>query len=147
VALVGKSQPFPLGRPAAPGRPANATASYPANPITLTVLPTQVATLSVRVPNRTVKAGGQAEAVVRVNRLFNYAGEFRLKLIPPANVKDVSAAEVVLPAGQTEARVTLTAAADAAPGPRANLVLQVVAPLEAGHSATHEAKFSVTVVK
>ena len=46
--------------------------------------------------------------VVKVARLYDYAGEFKVSLVPPANVKDVTAAEVVIPAGKDEATLVLT---------------------------------------
>ncbi|MFO0811159.1 MAG: PPC domain-containing protein [Gemmataceae bacterium] len=143
IALVGKPAPFAVEARDAMGRmrPTQIAPRYPAPPVTLTVVPASVAILSVTAPPRTVSAGGTAEAIIRVRRQFEYAGEFRLTL---AEANGVTMAETVLPAGKDEVRATLSVAADAKPGPRV-LVLQAIAPLAAGITASHEAKFNINV--
>ena len=77
---------------------------------------------------------------------------YRLKLeeskvvLPPA-AKGVTAADVTIPAGQDEAKVVLQAAADAAPGARADLVVRATALLNGKVLTVHEVKFNVNVVK
>jgi len=118
----------------------------PATPVTLTVLPKNVGTVAVSVPNANVKAGTEIEVVVKITRLFDYAGEFKVELVPPANVQGVSAQPVTIPAGQNEAKLILKADAAAAPGARNDLVVRATAMLDK-LATTQEAKFNVTVVK
>ena len=106
------------------------------------MLPQHVGTLSLATPNPSLKAGGQVEVVVKVARLWDYAGEFKVSLVLPANVKDVSAAEVVIPAGKDEATLMLKAPAEAAPGGRNDLVVRAVAMVNGNMPTTQEVKFN-----
>src|SRR5262249_39917779 len=119
----------------------------PSAPVALTVLPKTVATVTAAVPNANVKAGGATEVIVKVARQFEYAGEFKVQLVLPPNVAGVSADEVTIPAGMDEVKLMLKAAADAAPGPRADLLVRATATLNGNVAVTQEAKFTVTVVK
>jgi hypothetical protein len=131
-----------------PPPPVNINLVEPSLPLTITVLPRTVGTLTLATPNPTLKAGGQVEVVVKVARLYDYAGEFKLSLVPPANVKDVSADEVVIPAGKDEATLVLKAPADAAPGGRNDLVVRAVAAVGASNTpTTQEVKFNLNVTK
>jgi hypothetical protein len=131
--------------PMAKSRP-NINVVLPSAPISLTVLPKQVGTLSVSNANPTVKAGTQAELVVKVNRMFDYAGEFKVQLVLPPNVQGVGADEVTIPAGKDEAKLVVKVPADAAPGNRPNLVVKLTATL-AGKTLAQESKINVNVVK
>jgi hypothetical protein len=119
----------------------------PSTPVALEVLPKALATVTLAPPNPTVKAGAQAELVVKVARQFNYDGEFKVQVVVPDAAKGVSASEVTIPAGQNEAKVVLSAAADAAPGARADLVVRATALFNGKVPTVHEVKFSVNVVK
>ena len=92
-----------------PPPPVNINLVEPSLPLTITVLPRTVGTLSLATPNPTLKAGNEVSVVVKVARRYDFAGEFKVSLVPPANVKDVSAAEVVIPAGKDEATLVLKA--------------------------------------
>jgi hypothetical protein len=119
----------------------------PSSPLTLTVLPKQVATLSVNNANPTLKAGAQAELIVKVARQFDFTGEFKVQLVAPPGVQGVSAQPVVIPAGKDEAKLVLQAAANAAPGNRANLPIQAVALIQPNVPLTHEVKINVNITK
>jgi hypothetical protein len=144
LTLLGQSQPFAHGREPAPK--AATVAEYPAPPVTLTVLPAHVAVVSVAMPEARVKPGGQVEALVKVNRLFDYGGELRVKLLVSAGGEGVSAPEVTVPAGQSEVRMMLTAAPDAKLGSRPNLTVQATAVLNGSVPTTQEARFTLDVV-
>jgi hypothetical protein len=125
----------------------NVNVVLPCAAVAVTVLPKSVGTVAVTVPNPNVKAGEQVEVTVKITRLFDFAGEFKVELVLPQNVQGVSADPVTLPAGQNEAKLVLKAAADAAPGPRADLIVRASATLNGNVPTTQEAKFTVTVVK
>jgi hypothetical protein len=135
--------------PKATPKPAavNITLVEPAAPLTITVLPRVVGTLTLATPNPTLKAGGEVAVVVKVARLYDYAGEFKVSLVPPAAVKDVTAVEVVIPAGKDEATLVLKAPPTAAPGGRNDLVVQAVALFNGSVPTTQEVKFNLNVVK
>jgi hypothetical protein len=145
--LVLRSQTqFPYNKdPKAPQKPP-VNVVLPANPVTLTVLPKNLATVAVTVPNANVKAGGEAEVVVKLTRLFDYTGEFKVELVLPPNLQGVSADAITIPMGKDEAKLILKAAADATPGARNDLVIRATAAIS-GVSTTQEAKFNVNVVK
>ncbi len=128
----------------APKAPANLV--FPSTPLTLTVLPKEIATVTATVANPNVKAGAETEVVVKVARKYDYAGEFKVELVLPPNTVGVSAATVTIPAGADEVKVMLKAAADAAAGPRNDLVLKASA-MYGAQATTQEAKFNVNVVK
>jgi hypothetical protein len=119
----------------------------PSTPVAVTVVPKQVATVSVNNANPMVKLGGQFELVVRVSRQFDYADTFKVKLILPPNTQGISADEVTIPAGQNEAKLILRVPPDANPGNRANLTVQASAVVNGSLTLNHETKISVNVVK
>lgn len=126
---------------------ANLSDSQPTAPVPLTVVPKQLANVTVDTPNATVKAGTRTEVVVRVARLFDFQGEFKVRLVLPANNNGLSTDEVVIPAGKNEARLVVRAAPTAAPGSRANLAVQATAAFDGIHPTTQEAKLNINVVK
>jgi hypothetical protein len=116
-------------------------------PVVVTVLPKQVATLTLPNPNLTVKAGAQAEGVVKVARMYDFAGEFKVQVMLPPAAKGITIDEVTIPAGQDEAKFLVKAAADAAPGNRADLVVRATAMVNGTVPTVHEVKLNVNVVK
>jgi hypothetical protein len=125
----------------------NVNVQQPATPITLTVLPRQVAAVSVDNANPTLKAGAQTMLVVKVARMYEFAGEFTVQLVLPANMKGISADKATIPPGKDETKLILKAPADAAPGARPDIVVQALATINGNIPLTHEAKINVNVVK
>ena len=150
VVLRTSAQNYPFVRdPKATPKPppVNINLVEPSVPLTITVLPRTVGTLTLANANPTLKVGGQVEVVVKVARLWDYAGEFKVSLVPPAAVKDVTAAEVVIPAGKDEATLVLTAPATAPPGGRNDLIVRAVALVNGNVPTTQEVKFNLNVAK
>ncbi len=150
IVLRTSAQNYPFVRdPKATPKPApvNINLVEPSLPLTITVLPRTVGTLTLAAPNPTLKAGGQVEVVVKVARQWDYDGEFKVSLVPPANVKDVTADDVVIPAGKDEATLVLTAPATAPPGGRNDLVVRAVAVVHGDTPTTQEVKFNLNVTK
>jgi hypothetical protein len=114
--------------------------------VVLTVLPKQVATLTVSNPAPALKPGTQAELIVKVARQYDYGDAFNVKLVLPPEAKGLSADEVTIPQGQSEVKLILRVADDAVPGPRNNLTVQATAILQ-GVTLTHETKINVNVIK
>ncbi len=125
----------------------NVNVVQPSTPVSVTVLPKQVAQLSVSNGNPTIKVGKQAEIVVRVNRQFEYADAFKVKLLLPPGMQGVSAEEVTLPAGQNEVKFVLHVPAGASPGNRPNLTIEATALVNGNVPLKHDAKINVNVVK
>ena len=119
----------------------------PSTVVTVAVLPKQVAALSVTPSKISLKAGGHGEVIVRLARMHNFAGEFKVRLVLPANVKGVTADEVTVPPGKTEVKLPLRAGLDAVPGNPQDVIVRAVAALTQNVSATHDAKLSLSIVK
>jgi hypothetical protein len=120
----------------------------PSTAFTITVLPKTVATVAAAVPMPNLKPGTQGEVVVKVTRQYDYAGEFKVQLVLPPNLKGVTAADAVIPAGKDEVKLVLQVAADAAPGPRNELLVRATAVLNGNVTTVQESpKFNVNVVK
>jgi hypothetical protein len=98
-----------------------------ATPVSLTVIPKSLATLTAQAPQPNFKIGMETKVQVRVNRQYGYNGPFKVQLIIPPNVKGLIADEVTIPAGQNEATLIVKADANAAPGGRGNLIVQATA--------------------
>jgi hypothetical protein len=118
----------------------------PTTPVTLTIIPKALATVVLPNPGPTVKVGTELPFVVRVNRMFNYDGEFKVEVVLPPGTAGLEAASAVIPAGKDEASLPLKAAAAAVPGNRGNLTVKVTATAF-GTTVLHEMKFNVNIVK
>jgi hypothetical protein len=123
------------------------TVVLPSTPVTLTVLPKQVGTLALANPNPMLKTGANTEVVVKVTRMYEFAGEFKVQLVLPANSQGLTADAITIESGKDEARLVLKAAANLAPGPRNDLIVRAVAMVNGNVPTTHELKFAVNVVK
>ena len=121
--------------------------AQPSTPVTLTILPKQLATVSIPPANAKVKAGGEVELVVRVNRLNDFTGEFKVQLILPPKMTGIEADEVTIPAGKNEAKLHLEVDDSVSPGNRSNLIVRATAKFNAKTPVSHEAKFTLNVVK
>jgi hypothetical protein len=130
-----------------PASPNKTTLTYSATstPITVTILPKAVANLSAAPAKAAVKAGGQSDIVVKVARLFDFDGPFKVQLVVPDNVKGLSADEVTIPAGQDEAKLVVKATTEATP---ANYELLVRASARYRDvDTTQETKIVITIQK
>jgi hypothetical protein len=116
-------------------------------PVTLTVLPKQVGTLALATPNPMLKVGADTEVVVKVTRMYDFAGEFAVQFVMPPNAQGITADAVTIPAGKDEAKFVLKTAATVAPGARNDLIVRAVAMVNGNVPTTHELKFAVNVVK
>jgi hypothetical protein len=132
--------------PAAKDKP-NINVILPATPIALTVLPQQVANLSVNNANLNLKIGAQTELVVKAARLNEYTGPFKVQLILPPNMSDIGADDVSIAAGKDETKLIVKAPSNAAPGNRQNLIVRATAVIEGNIWLVHETKINVNVVK
>jgi hypothetical protein len=106
-----------------------------------------VANVSVAPGSAAVKAGEEFEVVVKVQRLSNYSGEFKVELVVPENARGISAPEVTIPKGKDEAKLVIRADADAAPGNRGALAVRATALVNGKVATRQEAKLTVKVVK
>jgi hypothetical protein len=146
IAMRATAAGFPFTKD--PAKPkANINVILPTAPVTLTVLPKTVATLALANPNPTVKVGAETEIVVKATRLFDYNGELKVQLVLPQGVQGITAAEVVIPAGQTEAKLVLKADANVPPGGKNDFVVRATATVAENVPAVQEVKFNLNVTK
>jgi hypothetical protein len=113
----------------------------PSAPIFVTVIPAQMGAFTPSMANPNIKVGASGELVVKVTRLNGYTGEYKLKLVLPANVKGITVADAVIPAGKDECKFVVQVAADAAPGNIQGLVIQTSAMFDEKTPVTQEVKF------
>jgi hypothetical protein len=128
-----------------PPQPLNTV--LPSTPVTVTVLPKDLATVTTAVSNGNPKVGTQTEVVVRLVRKFDYSGEFKAQLVVPPAAKGISADEVTIPEGATEAKLVIKVAADAAPGARNELIVRTTAMYGTTAVVQESPKFNINVVK
>lgn len=125
----------------------NTNIVLPSTPITLIVNPKQVANVTLPTPNVQTKLGAQSEVIVKVARMYDFDGEFKVQLVLPPNVKGFSADEVTIPAGKDEAKLIVKVAADAPVGNRPDLIVRATAMYNGKVPTTQETKLAVNVVK
>jgi len=135
---------MPYSKDATAKQKPNTLVVLPSTPVTLTILPKALATLALSTPNVTVKTGKEAEVMVRVNRLYDYNGEFKVQVVLPPGAQGVQIGETIIPAGKDEAKLVVKAGA--MPVNLPNLIVRATA-LYQGHATTHEVKLNVNVVK
>ena len=119
-----------------------------ADPIEITVIPTSLAKVTAgQFPSNTLKVGTAGELSIKVERQYDFAGEFKVAFVPPAGLTGVTADEVTIPAGQNEAKLLIEADEDAKPGAVTNATIRVVALYDTTHVITHEVKVTFTLAK
>jgi hypothetical protein len=148
ITIKGVAQ-VPFAKPAAGGAMAKG-APLPveafADPIEIIVLPSALAKITPgALPGNTLKIGTPGEMVIKIDRLHDFTGEYKVKFAAPMGVAGITAEDVTIPAGKDEVKLVLKAAADAKPGAVANAIITVTAVYEKKHTITHEAKVNFTV--
>lgn len=128
------------------GKKKATTVEQAVSPIIVQVLPLSLAKVTAT-PMGNLKGGADAQVVVKVERQYDFAGEYKVKLVLPMNTKGITAEDITIPAGQTEVKVTLKAAADVPAGQLQNITAQVTAMYEGKTAIVSEAKFNLTVEK
>jgi len=146
VVLYGLA-PNPGGKGGQGNQKRNALVAEPSTPIQVTVLPKQVAAVQLSSNNVNVKPGKEAEVVVRVNRMYEFDGEFKVQLVLPSGTKGLRADEATIPAGENETKLVIRADADAGAGNRGNLTVRAAAVVHEKTTVAQEAKISVNVAK
>lgn len=126
---------------------ANLNVVQASTPLTVTIVPKQLASLTVTPATLKAKVGEPAKVVVKVARMYNYPGEFKVELVLPPNSKGLSAPEVTIPAGKDEAELVITVASDADAGNKAGLLVRATAMFNGSVAVKHEAKFAINVQK
>jgi hypothetical protein len=146
VLFQAKAQ-MPLGQDRAGKAKANVSVSVPSAPLTLIVLPRQVAVLGFSPAIPDIRRGEAAEVTVKVKRLYDYQGEFKVRVVIPDSVPGLAAGTAVIPAGKDEVKLVLKALPSAQLGPCSGLTVQALAQWQADRPILHETKLTVNVTK
>jgi hypothetical protein len=131
--------------PSAKGKPVNTI--LVSTPVQVTVLPKQVATLSVDNANPTIKTGAEGPITVKVARQYEYDGTFKVELVLPAGIKGVSADPITIAGNLNEAKIMIKIAPGTPPANLQNLTLRATAVVNGNVTLTHETKINVIVAK
>ena len=145
VVLRGEAQ-IPT-KAATKGTPRALNASQPSTPVTLTVLPKQLAMLTIQPATSKAKPGDSAAVVVKVARMHDFAGAFQVELVAPPEAKGIEAEPATIPAGKDEATLTLRVAAGAAKGARTGLVVRATGLFLGRAAVVQEAKLPLDVTR
>jgi hypothetical protein len=119
----------------------------PSTPVTVSILPRQVAALSLLPSKVALKAGGEGEITVKLTRMFDFTGEFKVRVVLPAGVKGVTAPEVTVAPGKTEVKLPLRVERGTTPAVHSDVIVRAVAMLGSDVSATHDVKLTLSIVK
>jgi hypothetical protein len=130
-----------------PAKKANVLVSAPSSPVTVTVVPKEVAKVAIANQAPTVKPGAKVELPITVARLYDYSGDFKVELILPTGIVGIKAEPATIAAGQDNGKLVIVAAPDAVPGVRANLTVRLTAVLDGSVPIIQEKKVNVVVVK
>lgn len=121
--VLSATAPVQVDQPSGKGkRPANVEQAT--TPVTVQVVPQSLAKVTAS-PTGKLVGGMTADVLVKVERQNDYAGDYKVKVVLPMNAKGVTASEVTIPAGQTEVKVPVKAAADVAAGQLAAVHVEV----------------------
>jgi hypothetical protein len=147
VVIRGES-PVPFVRDPMTKQKANLPAIAFADPVEIMVLPTSLAKLNAGgLPGNAVKVGKTAEMTIKVERQYDYAGEYKVTYVPPKGVAGVSAEEATISAGKDEVKLVFEADEDAKPGAVNGGLIIVTALYDKKHTITHETKVNFNIAK
>jgi len=119
--------------------------SQPSTPISITVLPKQLAKLTVTPTPVKIEPGKEATLMVKVSRLYEFEGPFEVSVVLPGENRGLQAEDVKIAAGKNEARLVFSVAAGT-PARTINVTVRAAADFQ-GHAIVHEVKVGINVVK
>jgi hypothetical protein len=128
------------------GKPLIGGITQVSTPISVTVLPKQLAKLTVTPQTQKVIAGKDTNLVVKVARIYDFDGPFKVELLPPPNAKGIQPAETEIKAGENEATLVVRTPTGMPPGNYQNIIVRATAQYQ-GHAVVHETKININVVK
>jgi hypothetical protein len=116
-------------------------------PITVLVVPTSLGKFTTGpLPNNTLKLGSSTDLPIKVERMYDFAGEYKVAFVPAKDANGVTATEVVIPAGKDETKLVLKTDANAKPGTLAGTVT-ITATYAGKYTVVYENKVSFNLAK
>ncbi|HEY1187440.1 MAG TPA: hypothetical protein VGE74_07265, partial [Gemmata sp.] len=126
---------------------ANVPAEAFSTPIQVLIVPNSLGKFTTGpVPNNQLKLGSSTDLPIKVERLYDFAGEYKVKFVPAKEAAGVTATEVAIPAGQDETKLVLKTASDTKPG-GLNGTIIITAVYGGKYTVTYENKVNFNVVK
>lgn len=149
IALRGETQHNLARDPEEPMKKSNLTLpAYVPEAIVVTVIPSSLAKVTAQPPpGNALKPGTTAELLVKVQREAGYPGPYQITLEFPQGTTGLSAPPVTIPAGQSEAKIPITATPEAKVGPVNGVVVAAVGTLYDKVSIRQETKVNLNVAK
>ncbi|MBI3409233.1 MAG: hypothetical protein HY040_12875 [Planctomycetes bacterium] len=143
--LIVRGQTQPVGKPMPPKGPPNVVQTAP--PVTVTIVPKQLAKLSVPANPVKIAVGKEGVIPVKVARQLDYAGPFKLDVVLPPDIKGVTGEPSSIKPGENDGKITIRVEPGAQAG--SNVVLQVraIALFNSETPVAHEAKVTLNIAK
>jgi len=116
-------------------------------PLELTVLPKALGEFSVTNTGVQVKAGSEGKLELKVKRLHNYEGTYKVEVVIPANAKGIVLEPSEFAINSEATQIKVKVAADAMPGPKNDIVLKFKGMFLGKDEIIAELKANVSVVK
>jgi hypothetical protein len=145
IVIRGDTQIQYMRDPSQKDKKAPATVVGYAAPVEVTVLPTSLA--KVTATPGPMKLGTTAELTVKVERLAEFTGEYKLEVVLPKDVKGLTVKPSNIPAGKDEVKLVIEIAKDAKPGNVPNVLVQVTGTVHGRFPILTETKLNLTITK
>jgi hypothetical protein len=118
-----------------------------ANPVDLLVLPKALGEFSATNNGVQVKVGQEGSLILKVKRLHEYKGPYKVETMIPMNLKGFTLEGAEIPANADTANVKVKVAPDAMPGARNDIVLKFKAMYLGKDEVSQELKVNINIAK
>lgn len=118
-----------------------------ANPMELLVLPKTLGEFSATNSGVQVKIGQEGSLALKVKRLHDYTGSYKVEAVLPMNTKGLVLEASEIPGGSDAGSIKVKVAPDAMVGPRNDIVLRFKGMFRSKEEIAQEIKVNVSVVK
>lgn len=143
--LVIRGQTQPVGKPPPPKGPPNQVQT--AAPIALTLVPKQLAKVTLPAGPVKVALGNEVSIPLKLARLFDYAGPFKVEVILPPNLKGVTVEADTIKAGQNDGKLVVRCDSEAPAGLSPRLTVRLIAMFNDESPVVHELTVALAIGK
>lgn len=146
VVLRGTAQ-VPFAKDPMAKKGGNVPAEQFCAPIPVLIVPSALGKFTTGpLPNNTLKLGATVELPIKVERMYEFAGEYKVTFTPDKGATGATAEPATIAAGKDETKLVLKVAPDAKPGALAGVVT-VTATYAGKYPVVYENKVSFNVAK
>jgi len=146
LVIRGTSQ-VPFSKDPMAKKGANVPAETFAPPVPVLIVPTALGKFTTGpLPNNTLKLGSTVELPIKVDRMYDFAGEYKVTFVPDKGAVGVTATDATIAAGKDETKIVLKTAADAKPGALAGVVT-ITATYAGKYPVVYENKVNFNLAK